>query len=101
MNGERCWWCGEPWVLEDLIQLEGARLVGSRPLSLSRIPADERTRILVDRECAIMFADLRRRHDIELAEAALEPGGSSGPERNVRALVRRANGEDEHPGRTI
>jgi hypothetical protein len=85
----RCWWCGESIVVDELFHLEGARLLGSPPLALpERIGRRERLELRVCGPCAIGFAEARKRHEVELAEGALYPGGTAGLSRTVETVVR-------------
>ena len=61
-----CWWCRDPFPEGELLHLEGARLIGSEPLRLpDRMTERERYEAFVCHACAISFALLRRRVDIE------------------------------------
>lgn len=73
--------------------------VGSPPLPLpSRLSERQRLELAVCEVCAVAFADCRRRHEIELAEAGLRPGGTAGPSRTVEAIVRKAIGAEGDQG---
>lgn len=94
----RCWWCREATNEDDLVHLEGARLVGSRPLALpSRLSERERLELRVCRYCALAFADARKRHDVELAEGRVLPGGTSGPTDPARSMARFADALRSEP----
>ena len=61
-----CWWCRDPFPESELLHLEGARLVGSEPLRLpERMSEAEKADSYVCHACALSFALLRRRVDIE------------------------------------
>lgn len=107
-----CWWCGEP---DSLFRLEGARLAGSEPMPLptTLLTPDDRDGFRVCPKCAVVFGELRIRHDAELAHAGVLPGSPkvelSAKEvdqairwiqrketRNVAEAVRRALEERKH-----
>ncbi len=91
MDTRACYWCGTTRPVGELFHLEGARLYGSPELSLpTRLSERERLETFVCEVCGIAFADLRSRHDIELAEAAVRPGGTAGPARTVESIARKA-----------
>ena len=63
----RCWWCDRMTDREELHKLDGARLMGVE----CRLPDAFVVRngaVKICTECAILFAELRARHDVEAFE---------------------------------
>lgn len=86
-----CWWCGESFPKEKLVHLEGARLVGSEPLTLPDRIADKAA-VLVCEQDAIRFALARRAHDVEVFEAAV---GGPRAATSILEIMAESMGEEE------
>lgn len=90
----RCWFLGETTPVDELLHLEGARVAGSPPLALpDRLSERQRLETVVCPTCAVAIAELRIRHDAELAEADIRPGGTAGPGRTAGDVSRKAFGK--------